>query len=92
MSGAVLVSRMYISIPAPARGRTTLFGAIVFLLIISIPAPARGRTISSAFNRSLLLISIPAPARGRTLFPFLVETLRNFNSRPREGANSQQAG
>ena len=45
MSGAVLVSRMYISIPAPARGRTESLAVALEMLPISIPAPARGRTL-----------------------------------------------
>ena len=34
-------------------------------------------------------ISIPAPARGRTHTIFVSPHARNFNSRPREGANGE---
>ena len=78
----------FISIPAPARGRTHTYHLFFRVFFISIPAPARGRTQGEFPRRVGADISIPAPARGRT-----AKRLENcmltayFNSRPREGAN-----
>ena len=81
-----------ISIPAPARGRTfdTTFLALAFQ--ISIPAPARGRTSTERLTCYGMEISIPAPARGRTPSgAWCSWGSSDFNSRPREGANSKTA-
>ena len=79
----------YISIPAPARGRTRNRSSPGRSSTISIPAPARGRTTSNNVSIVAVLgISIPAPARGRTRLRLATPSLWTyFNSRPREGAN-----
>ena len=72
----------------PPRGGELAAGDVVWVPSISIPAPVRGRTGVTEDARDVLTISIPAPVRGRT--PALrgeIPPGRDFNSRPREGAN-----
>ena len=81
----------YISIPAPARGRTgrgiSSTGSIVF----QFPPPRGGELCRIALDHPQE-ISIPAPARGRSIALRMLRPLRNFNSRPREGAKRSPRG
>ena len=77
-----------ISIPAPARGRTDYHHQRRHGNQISIPAPARGRTALFVSVPYLLIFQFPPPRGGEPRYPALSCPLRrDFNSRPREGAN-----
>ena len=71
----------------PREGANTTVDNGVIRIPISIPAPARGRTIEDLMKQVHEAISIPAPARGRTMGRSNIYQPKNFNSRPREGAN-----
>ena len=73
----------------PREGANESNGRVHYDQAISIPAPARGRTGRFGFGGVFGGISIPAPARGRTDLPHRLAEAMNFNSRPREGANSK---
>ena len=76
-----------ISIPAPARGRTSGSCGDSGVAGISIPAPARGRTHSVGGAVAVANFN-SRPREGANIggLDVLVSDL-NFNSRPREGAN-----
>ena len=79
---------MQISIHAPARGATVLFGFHSFHLWISIHAPARGATFEPALITFEQVISIHAPARGATTLGYSFRCYRSdFNPRSREGSD-----
>ena len=78
-----------ISIPAPARGRTSA-GQRLRPSVDFNSRPREGANMSGAVLVSRMYISIPAPARGRTgYFPAGPLGEYHFNSRPREGANKR---
>ncbi len=64
------ISELKISIPAPARGATSVAGKRRGKEDISIPAPARGATVAKMVDLLDVIISIPAPARGATNLRF----------------------
>ena len=90
MIGNVIDNKMQIiSIPAPARGRTRKENIDYLHQKISIPAPARGRTFFWVQNQRICRrFQFPPPRGGELIIRLAVIAARNFNSRPREGANS----
>ena len=75
--------------PPPRGGERRLIHPMHGLEIFQFPPPRGGEHRRNAEHAKGLLISIPAPARGRTLYQkFILTFLQNFNSRPREGANT----
>ena len=93
------LSRLTISIHAPARGATSIFLYNFAQCHISIHAPARGATQALEASGQCLEISIHAPARGATLslsngFKNLIISIflrfmdPDFNPRAREGRDS----
>ena len=77
-----------ISIPAPARGRTSASMRFPLVFVFQFPPPRGGEPLPGLGAVGGVVISIPAPARGRTRHERIgVSVATNFNSRPREGAN-----
>ena len=77
-----------ISIPAPVRGRTCAGPRrAAGCPPISIPAPARGRTRGIPARRRARLFQFPPPRGGEPDARSCLCGCRDFNSRPREGAN-----
>ena len=81
-----------ISIPAPARGRTSAFqSGNCSMILFQFPPPRGGEPCSGVFPLQLCTFQFPPPRGGEhTGFSgFLL--WKDFNSRPREGANSKTA-
>ena len=75
-----------VSIHAPARGATRVYGLRPFLVGVSIHAPARGATRRPTQRKPRARVSIHAPARGATHVSMgRAPPGRCFNSRAREG-------
>ena len=78
----------YISTHGPARGPTSSFCFIFQCLSISTHGPARGPTVFLYVLCISGYISTHGPARGPTCcIPGFRDTVKDFNSRPREGAD-----
>ena len=80
-------NRIPISIPAPARGRTSGGCSRSTRRYISIPAPARGRTKAGFEKEVWQIFQFPPPRGGERHSAADQGRTANFNSRPREGAN-----
>ena len=78
----------FISIHAPARGQTCILGRSHSAELFQFTPPRGGKPVGRYDHNGRPKISIHAPARGQTNGADLIlETVENFNSRPREGAN-----
>ena len=85
-------TRSRISIPAPARGRTTRIAFKKGGYLFQFPPPRGGERQARLHAANFCKISIPAPARGRTETAGLGRCRKwDFNSRPREGANKPRS-
>ena len=85
--GVTVLGIGFISIPAPARGRTSPLPISPFSAIFQFPPPRGGEPLRFGGYAVRSVISIPAPARGRTCGERQNAVQPHFNSRPREGAN-----
>ena len=74
------------------RGRTYSHAGYAASADISIPAPARGRTRGIPARRRARLFQFPPPRGGEPDARSCLCGCRDFNSRPREGANPQLFG
>ena len=59
--------------------------------LFQFPPPRGGEPPGKIRKPPQMPISIPAPARGRTGYSSKKQGLQNFNSRPREGANTTKS-
>ena len=81
-----------ISIHAPARGATRVFGLFVARYLDFNPRPREGGDDRCPKEGVAPEISIHAPARGATrVFGLFVARYLDFNPRPREGGDSKDA-
>ena len=77
-----------ISTHGPARGPTNSHGGKDYLCQISTHGPARGPTLYRIVDASCYKFQLTAPRGGRLFVNVDAQFSINFNSRPREGADS----
>ena len=87
--GVTTSQQMLLSIHAPTRGATCLYGFGYIAIFLSIHAPTRGATSSVKVINYFTGLSIHAPTRGATWMPFLESGFREtFNPRSYKRSDS----
>ena len=81
-----------ISIPAPARGRTSLPSGTAPASLFQFPPPRGGERGAGKPAPTHKGFQFPPPRGGERLWPGSCGQRRDFNSRPREGANTCARG
>ena len=80
-----------VSIHAPGRGATYVYGYAYRYFKVSIHAPGRGATSTNSNDNNNGAVSIHAPGRGATIVGIIARHLHIcFNSRTREGCDTER--